>query len=88
MTGSAMIVVNVLDTNNHAPQFDNLYAIPVVGLRPGVGNVVARLKVIDLDSDENGPPFALSPVCDDEKGKTFCEAFSIISENGKQQRQE
>ena len=77
LTGTATLTVNVDDVNEHGPEFAEDYDI-WIPKTPRVGAVVARIKIVDRDAPQNGPPFEIKDnVCSNRNDPPACRDFEF-----------
>lgn len=78
-TGTATIIVKVLDTNDNTPQFDRqVYSVDLVENAP-VGTLVMQLNATDTDEGTNAEVMYSYTLYTSEKTQ---EKFSLDSQNG------
>ncbi|XP_036379350.1 protocadherin alpha-C2-like isoform X3 [Megalops cyprinoides] len=78
-SGTASIIVRVLDTNDNAPQFDRqVYTVNITENSP-IGTVVLKLNATDLDEGSNGETEYSFTMYTSEKTQ---EMFSLNSNTG------
>ncbi|XP_034147631.1 protocadherin alpha-C2 isoform X10 [Esox lucius] len=78
-SGTASIIVRVLDTNDNAPMFDNdSYKIYVIENSP-IGSLVVKLKATDLDEGTNSELIYSYSLYTSEKSQ---DTFSLNPSNG------
>ena len=76
LTGRATLQVEVLDVNDNAPDFQDKNDVPVVRANPGIDVEVARLAVVDLDSQDGDPRFQVEVECNKPENERFCQDFT------------
>ncbi|XP_062044961.1 protocadherin beta-15-like [Lepus europaeus] len=70
-TGTALVLIDVLDVNDNAPEFaQQLYQVQVAENSP-IGSVIATVSARDLDTGINGEIFYSFFYGDEEISKTF-----------------
>lgn len=75
LTGTAMVIVTVLDKNDNPPRFTRLYSVNVTE-NAEIGTFVIRITSSDMDI---GPNANVTYICTDNPGKKF--SIDAISGN-------
>ena len=79
MTGTATLTVELLDINDHAPDFrEQELNFVVPQSPPNIGFEVARIEGYDMDTFENGAPFVFVWECTASQ----CSDFDLSVEQG------
>ena len=76
-TGTAVLMVNVEDVNDNAPQV-RVEPLFTVDSQARAGDEVARFYIDDADSEDNGPPFEIRSECNAAE----CTGYSLESGTG------